>query len=122
MHTEPRDAVPLRVIVPNERVLGARHLPHPINSKKTARDFIDRDSDAIFYLSQMVPQARAKVPSLTHIHRRTAAKKNVHTGLARSLRCSQRVFWTGLQRGNKLVLIGLIYIELKSVAVAHSVT
>jgi hypothetical protein len=122
MHTEPRDAVPLRVILPNESVFGTRHFPHPLNSKEPARDFIDRDSPTIFYLFQMVSQAGTKVLGLTHIYGQTAAKKNVYTRLTRSFGCSQGVFRTGLQCGDQLVLISFIDIELKSVSVAHDGT
>jgi len=119
MHAEPGDAVPLRVIVPNQRVFGTRHFPHPFNSKKAAADFVDRDSPAIFYLFPMVSQAGTKLPGLTHIDRQTTAKQNVYTRLTRSFGRKQGVFRTGLQCGDQLVLIGLIDIELESVAVAH---
>ena len=51
MHTEPRDAVPLWVIAADQGVFRAGHLPHPINSKKPASDFVDPNSSAHFYFS-----------------------------------------------------------------------
>jgi len=119
MHAEPRDAVPRRVIVPNQRVFGTRHFPHPFKSQEAAGDFVDRNSLTIFYLFQMLPQAGTKLSGLTHIYRQTTAKQNVYTRLTRSFGRGQGVFRTGLQCGDQLVLLGLIDIELESVAVAH---
>ncbi len=118
MHAEARDAVPLRVIVPDQRVFGTCHFPHSFNSKKAAADFVDGDSPAIVYLFQMVSQAGTNLRGLTHVYRQTTAKQHVYTRLTRSFGRRQGVFRTDLQCGDQLVLIGLIDIALESVAVA----
>jgi hypothetical protein len=46
------------LIAPDQCVFCTGHFPHPLNSKKPADDFLYRDSPAIFYLLEIVSQAR----------------------------------------------------------------
>jgi hypothetical protein len=46
------------LIAPDQCVFCTGHFPHPLNSKKPADDFLYRESPAIFYLLEIISQAR----------------------------------------------------------------
>ena len=81
MHTEPRDAVPLRVIAPDKCVFSAGDLPHSLNGKKPACDFLNADPFPIYNLFQVIMQSGTKVLSLSNIYRQATTKEYIYTRL-----------------------------------------